>query len=216
MNRDAENLRLGEELQPVHKAATLRRIAGREQRFLLVISAVTLAVQAPIPLTILTNEFDLGPRQSRNCATSRSTNRANRSRKPRANWAPMRTKSSSWPRMRIRSARRQSARGDARGARERASLSGWRRFLFARSAGRTKLGVTRDNLILGNGSNEVIEFLGHAFLNRGDEIITSRARIYRLQIDRRNFRRANDRSAQPGLSPRFAGDDRRDHAADCV
>jgi histidinol-phosphate aminotransferase len=37
----------------------------------------------------------------------------------------------------------------------------------------TKLGVPRDHLIFGNGSNEIIEFLGHAFLRAGDEIITS-------------------------------------------
>ena len=30
-----------------------------------------------------------------------------------------------------------------------------------------------NNVILGNGSNEVIEFLGHAFLHRGDDVITS-------------------------------------------
>ena len=36
-----------------------------------------------------------------------------------------------------------------------------------------KLEVPRDHLILGNGSNEVIEFLGHAFLREDDEIITS-------------------------------------------
>jgi histidinol-phosphate aminotransferase len=36
-----------------------------------------------------------------------------------------------------------------------------------------KLGVPRDHLVLGNGSNEVIEFLGHAFLRGEDEIITS-------------------------------------------
>ncbi len=36
----------------------------------------------------------------------------------------------------------------------------------------TKLGLTPENVILGNGSNEVIEFLGHAFLNRGDDVIT--------------------------------------------
>src|SRR5262245_22704268 len=35
-----------------------------------------------------------------------------------------------------------------------------------------KLGVAPGNVILGNGSNEVIEFLGHAFLNSGDDIIT--------------------------------------------
>ena len=35
-----------------------------------------------------------------------------------------------------------------------------------------KLGLTPENVILGNGSNEVIEFLGHAFLNPGDDVIT--------------------------------------------
>lgn len=44
---------------------------------------------------------------------------------------------------------------------------------YLREALAAKLGCTRDHLILGNGSNEVIEFLGHAFLNRGDDIITS-------------------------------------------
>src|SRR5262245_30918459 len=36
-----------------------------------------------------------------------------------------------------------------------------------------KLGLATENVILGNGSNEVIEFLGHAFLNPGDDVITS-------------------------------------------
>lgn len=35
-----------------------------------------------------------------------------------------------------------------------------------------KLGVPADHIILGNGSNEVIEFIGHAFLNPGAEIVT--------------------------------------------
>jgi histidinol-phosphate aminotransferase len=35
-----------------------------------------------------------------------------------------------------------------------------------------KLGVAPENVILGNGSNEVIEFLGHAFLNPGDDVVT--------------------------------------------
>lgn len=35
-----------------------------------------------------------------------------------------------------------------------------------------KLGVPADHIILGNGSNEVIEFIGHAFLQPGAEIIT--------------------------------------------
>ena len=36
-----------------------------------------------------------------------------------------------------------------------------------------KLGLAPENIILGNGSNEMIEFLGHAFLNPGDDVITS-------------------------------------------
>ena len=35
-----------------------------------------------------------------------------------------------------------------------------------------KLGLATENIILGNGSNEVIEFLGHAFLNPGDDVVT--------------------------------------------
>src|SRR5215470_670221 len=35
-----------------------------------------------------------------------------------------------------------------------------------------KLSAPPENVILGNGSNEVIEFLGHAFLNSGDDVIT--------------------------------------------
>src|SRR5438094_7948040 len=36
-----------------------------------------------------------------------------------------------------------------------------------------KLGLAPENVILGNGSNEVIEFLGHAFLNPGDDVVTA-------------------------------------------
>jgi histidinol-phosphate aminotransferase len=45
-----------------------------------------------------------------------------------------------------------------------------------------KLGVSRESLILGNGSNEVIEFIGHAFLKPGDEIVVSQYAfiIYKL------------------------------------
>ncbi len=44
---------------------------------------------------------------------------------------------------------------------------------YLREALAAKLGLTRDNIILGNGSNEVLEFLGHAFLGQDDELITS-------------------------------------------
>jgi histidinol-phosphate aminotransferase len=37
----------------------------------------------------------------------------------------------------------------------------------------TKLGLAPENVILGNGSNEVLEFLGHAFLKAGDDVIAS-------------------------------------------
>jgi histidinol-phosphate aminotransferase len=36
-----------------------------------------------------------------------------------------------------------------------------------------KLGLAPENIILGNGSNEVIEFLGHAFLDFHDDVITA-------------------------------------------
>jgi histidinol-phosphate aminotransferase len=44
---------------------------------------------------------------------------------------------------------------------------------YLRQALAAKLGLSREHLILGSGSNEIIEFLGHAFLNRGDDVITS-------------------------------------------
>ena len=43
---------------------------------------------------------------------------------------------------------------------------------YLRKAIAAKLAVEPENIILGNGSNEVIEFLGHAFLNAGDDVIT--------------------------------------------
>src|ERR1043166_2330588 len=36
-----------------------------------------------------------------------------------------------------------------------------------------KLGCTKDHIILGSGSNEIIEFLGHAFLGPEDDVIVS-------------------------------------------
>src|ERR1700688_3565291 len=43
---------------------------------------------------------------------------------------------------------------------------------YLRKAVAAKLGLAPENVILGNGSNEVIEFLGHAFLNPGDDVIS--------------------------------------------
>jgi histidinol-phosphate aminotransferase len=36
-----------------------------------------------------------------------------------------------------------------------------------------KFGLSTDRVMLGNGSNEIIEFLGHAFLRPGDNIVTA-------------------------------------------
>jgi histidinol-phosphate aminotransferase len=44
---------------------------------------------------------------------------------------------------------------------------------YLREALAAQLGLLRANFIMGSGSNEVIEFLGHGFLRPGDEIITS-------------------------------------------
>ncbi len=42
-----------------------------------------------------------------------------------------------------------------------------------RNAIAEKFGLERENVILGNGSNEIIEFVGHAFLKPGDSIVTA-------------------------------------------
>jgi histidinol-phosphate aminotransferase len=44
---------------------------------------------------------------------------------------------------------------------------------YLREALAARLGFSRDHIILGSGSNEIIEFLGHAFLDVGDDVITS-------------------------------------------
>jgi len=44
---------------------------------------------------------------------------------------------------------------------------------YLREALADKFSLRRENLIIGNGSNEIIEFLGHGFLKPGDEVITA-------------------------------------------
>jgi histidinol-phosphate aminotransferase len=50
-----------------------------------------------------------------------------------------------------------------------------------------KLGVEPTNIILGNGSNEIIELLAHAFLERGDAIVTSEHAFVAYKIIARVF-----------------------------
>lgn len=72
-----------------------------------------------------------------------------------------------------------------------------------RSALAEKLGVARDEIIFGNGSNEVIEFLGHAFLSAGDAIVTPQHSFVAYKIIARLFgartieARANNFTADP-------------------
>ncbi|MEM6278832.1 MAG: aminotransferase class I/II-fold pyridoxal phosphate-dependent enzyme, partial [Verrucomicrobiota bacterium] len=42
-----------------------------------------------------------------------------------------------------------------------------------RTAIAEKFGLARENIILGNGSNEIIELIGHGFLNPGDNVIAA-------------------------------------------
>src|SRR5437762_13845360 len=44
---------------------------------------------------------------------------------------------------------------------------------YLRNAIAQKLNVTPDHILLGNGSNEIIELLAHAFLERCHAIVTS-------------------------------------------
>jgi histidinol-phosphate aminotransferase len=45
---------------------------------------------------------------------------------------------------------------------------------YLREAIAEKFGLARENVILGNGSNEIIEFVGHGFLKPGEEVVTAR------------------------------------------
>src|SRR5690606_8109576 len=45
---------------------------------------------------------------------------------------------------------------------------------YLREAIAEKFGLDRKNVILGNGSNEIIEFIGKGFLRPGDEIVVAR------------------------------------------
>lgn len=50
--------------------------------------------------------------------------------------------------------------------------NGWRQKLLETLA--RKLGIAMENLVLGNGSNEVVEMVVKAFLREGDEVLVSR------------------------------------------
>jgi histidinol-phosphate aminotransferase len=58
---------------------------------------------------------------------------------------------------------------------------------YLRNAIAQKLNVTPDHILLGNGSNEIIELLAHAFLERGDAILTSEHAFVAYKIIARVF-----------------------------
>src|SRR5213592_3292398 len=58
---------------------------------------------------------------------------------------------------------------------------------YLRNAIAQKLNLTPDHILLGNGSNEIIELLAHAFLERGDAIVTSEHAFVAYKIIARVF-----------------------------
>src|SRR5947199_10856212 len=58
---------------------------------------------------------------------------------------------------------------------------------YLRKAIAKKLNITPDHIVLGNGSNEIIELLAHAFLERGDVIVTSEHAFVAYKIIARVF-----------------------------
>ena len=58
---------------------------------------------------------------------------------------------------------------------------------YLRHAISKKLNITPDHIILGNGSNEIIELLAHAFVERGDAIVTSEHAFVAYKIIARLF-----------------------------
>ena len=85
----------------------------------------------------------------------------------------IRRQSSSWPRTRTRLGRRQRRlKRCARRAGDAHLYPDGGGFYLCKAIA-ARLGLAPENIILGNGSNEVIEFLGHAFLNLDDDVITS-------------------------------------------
>lgn len=84
---------------------------------------------------------------------------------------------------------------------------------YLREAIAAQTGLKRENVILGNGSNEIIEFIGHGFLRPGDEVVTARHAfvVYKLmatlfgartvEVDDPDFRHDLDAMAD-AITPR--------------
>jgi histidinol-phosphate aminotransferase len=68
---------------------------------------------------------------------------------------------------------------------------------YVRKALSEQLGVPADHIILGNGSNEIIEFIGHAVLRPGAEIITPEHAFVAYKIVAKVFGAATREIAAP-------------------
>ena len=110
---------------------------------------------------------------TRTCKLSRSINPAGPLRKSRANSGCPPTTSSSWPRTKTRSARRAWRWPPCARRWRQVNLYPDGNAFYLKQKLAAKLGVTPGHLILGNGSNEVIEFIGHALIAPGAEVVVS-------------------------------------------
>ncbi len=98
--------------------------------------------------------------------------------------------------------------------RQIAPLPGRQRLLSQTKTGGQTCKLTPANLILGNGSNDIIEFLGHALLGPGDEVVVSAVLFCHLPDCRAVVR--GQRHHRPGQKsrPRSAGHGQRHHGPD--
>ena len=69
-----------------------------------------------------------------------------------------------------------------------------------RGAVAERLGVTRENVVLGNGSNEIIEFIGHAFFRPGDEVVVARHSFAVYKLMAQLFGADTGEVADPGYT----------------
>ena len=76
---------------------------------------------------------------------------------------------------------------------------------YVRRALSEQLGVPADHLILGNGSNEIIEFIGHAFLCAGTEVITPQHAFVAYKIAAKVFGATTKEIASPEFRQNLDG-----------
>jgi len=82
-----------------------------------------------------------------------------------------------------------------------------------RNAIAEKFGLEMGNVILGCGSNEVIEFIGHAFLKEGDNIITAEHAFLVYKLMAKVFGAETIEVPDPGYVHDLDADGRCRHAA---